>query len=112
MDRRQAQDLMPRFLNAVTGMAVARGAVHARVAGAVSQIAVFGENEFPEELRPKYAELQELLGAGTVSPGAENHPDFRKQAPAYYPSPQKASRAADLIIEIFEAIVYTLNDFQ
>ena len=100
---------MPRFLNAVTGMAVAQGPVHARLPDAVTQVVVFGERDFPEDLRPKYAELRALLGAGIVPDGARNHPDHRKQMPAYYLSPQKARRAANLIIELFETIVYTLN---
>ena len=96
---------MPRFLNAVTEMAVAEGAIHARVAAVVTQIAVFSDREFPDELKPKYAELMALLSSGTVPVGAENHPDYRKQVPAFYLSPRKARRAADLIIDIFEAIV-------
>ena len=109
MDRKTAQDLLPRFLNAVTGMAVSRGPVHARVAEVVSQIEVFGAQDFPDDLRARYMELDSLLSEPVVPTTAREHPDFRKQVPAYYLSPRKARRAADLIIEILEAIVYGLD---
>jgi hypothetical protein len=106
MDRKRAKDLLPRFLNAATAMAVAPGPVHARVAEVATQVMVFGVGDFPEELKERYLELRGLFLSRSVPKHAVGHPDHRKQVAAYYLSPRKARRAADLINEILEAIVW------
>ena len=110
MDRSQAKKLLPRFLNAVTGMAVSRGPVHARLAEVVIQIVVFSEEDFPERLKGPYRELRSLISSPVVPQHSVNHPDHRKTVPAYYLSPKKARRAVDIINEILEAVVFALND--
>jgi hypothetical protein len=109
MERETAQNLMPRFLNAITAMAQEPGAIHARLPAAVLQVTAFSERHFPEELRPKYVELLHLFSSVSVPIGAENHPDWRKTVPAYYLSPTKTRRAAALLVELLEAIVYVLE---
>jgi len=110
MDRKRAKDLLPRFLNAVTAMAVAPGPVHARLAEVATQVMVFGAEDFPEELKERYQELRGLFLLRAVPQHSVGHPDHRKQVGAYYLSPRKARRAADLINEILEAIVFGSND--
>jgi hypothetical protein len=108
MDRKRAKEVLPRFLNAVIAMAVARGPVHARLAEVAILVMAFAVEDFPEELRDKYQELRGLLLSQVVPKHAVGHPDFRKQVAAYYLSPQKARRAVDLISEILQAIVFAL----
>jgi len=61
-----AREMFPRFLSAVTGMAVARGGVNARLALVVDQVVVFDPAEFPPPSRGLVAELHALLKTKAV----------------------------------------------
>ena len=56
----------------------------------------------PQEME---AELRALLGSGRVPEHSRFHPDTPKTAPAFYLSPKKARRAADLMTGIFTRLV-------
>lgn len=106
----QAAVLMPRYLDAVTGLATAaEPSIARRLAWVVDQVHVFPPGDYPPDLRPKVLELLRLLGEGKVPPGAEYHPDPVKRLPVAYLHHAKARRAANLITEIFRKIVWTLK---
>lgn len=107
MSRRQAENMLPRFMTAVTTMAGLSGrpSLQRRLAWVACEVTVFHENGVPEELRSDYAELRALLGSGRVPEHSRFHPDIPKTAPAFYLSPKKARRAADLITGILGRLV-------
>jgi len=80
------------------------------LANAVESIAVFSSLELPAELRRSYAELHDILGSGRVPAGAENHPDVVFTVPALYLHWSKARHARDLILEMYEQIVFLALD--
>lgn len=76
MTRDEANSVLVRLLNAVTGMALAPGAVRARLARVTETIGVFAESDIPLEIRRQFA----------------------KRMRANYLSPAKATRATVLLI--------------
>jgi hypothetical protein len=99
------EDVLPRFLNAVSTMARSSGTLAARVSSVVEQLIVFRAQDFPGELEAKYDELLTILENPKAPQGMDNHPS--KMNPAAWLSPSKAQRAADLILELFEAAVWS-----
>lgn len=107
MSRRQAENMLPRFMTAVTTMAGLSGhpSLQRRLAWVACEVTVFLPGDAPEELRSDYVELRALLGSGRVPEHSRFHPDTPKTAPAFYLSPKKARRAADLMTGIFTRLV-------
>ena len=104
--RSRRDELLPRFLNGVSAMALsAEKSLAGRLAFAVDQVAVFTVEDFPSELRPKYAELMRLFDSARVPSVAKNHPLWQRRVPVYYLHWTKARRAAELLVELFEALV-------
>lgn len=108
MDQVAARRVLPRFLNAVTEMATSReGTVRGRLAAAVEQVTAFRSDDLPEELRARFDEFFALIASGKVPTSATHHPNYLNTTPAYYISAAKAQRAAQLLVEMFEALVYS-----
>jgi len=106
----QARALMPRYLLAVTGLATSQeSSLARRLAWVVDQVVVFGEHDYPEDLRPKIDEMMRLLAGPQVPVGIERHPEYALTVPASYLHPAQAKRVADIIVEVFESIVWTLH---
>jgi len=110
MTHEEASSLLPRFLNAVEALALSpERTIRSRLAWAYDQVFVFADQEIPEEINPQFREFCSIVGSKVVPPKYESHPDYPKTTPIYFLSPQKAKRAAELLLEMFGAIVYSLE---
>jgi hypothetical protein len=109
-DRDKVRNLLPRFLTAVGTMASStEQSRRARLAEAVETITCFTVEQFPNDLKPTYMELWDLLhSAPPVPAAARNHPNHIRTVPAFYLSHQRAERAVHLIIELLEGIAFRL----
>jgi hypothetical protein len=106
MLREEAEPLLERFLNAVTTMAVTPGPLKERLAWVTDTVGVFADADIPDQIRADYDEFVDILYKPSVPKAAERHPVFVKTVSAYYLPPAKAKRAAELLVSMFEAIVY------
>lgn len=106
----QAKVLLPRFLSAVTTMATVRErSLARRLAWAAPDILVFADSEIPAAIEDDYKAFGGIIASASakVPEWAVRHPDPVRSAPATYLSHQKAARASELLVRMFEHIVYS-----
>jgi hypothetical protein len=100
------ENMFPRLLNAVTGMASGTGSLRARLALAVADVCVFHEDNIPSSVRDEFRQFCELVASPTVHPAYLAHPDPVKSCPAFYLTPAKARRAAELLTSMLETVAW------
>ena len=112
MNVEQARNLLPRFLDAIEGMALSgESSLRTRLAWVVEHILVFSDSQIPDELKPKWREFKSILeSAPPVPPPMLDHPHYPRNTRTYYLSPAKAKKAAELMGDMFRALVFSVSE--
>ena len=80
----------------------------ARLAWVVDDVLAFSDDQIPNELLEHWKEFCETVTEVSVPTYALNHPYYPKSTKTYYITAKKTSRATELLMTMFEAIVYNL----
>jgi hypothetical protein len=108
--RFRLRQLLSEFLRAVDTLATApESSLRGRLAYAAVNVLVLHPASFPEDLRPRFDELVQILQSGHVPAYLHDHPRFARNQPANYLSHSKARRATTLLIGLLESIAYELS---
>lgn len=102
--------MLPRFLNAITTMAISpEKSVRRRLAWVASDVLVFVDAEIPTDLKDRFELFKAIVNEPEVPKYAVDHPNYPSSVGTSYLSPSRAKQASELLVSMFEAIVFSAS---